>query len=106
MNFTAQYVGYAVVSVTPNTAPNSGWYIEAGNFEGSGCQGYSGTGSGSSGVTLQELILYSGYPCHWEYYSFSGYLNVPVLPGTASFYFGNTNSGSATDAFTVTYYYR
>lgn len=79
-SFTAQYAGYVVVSGTSTTS--NGYLIVTDTF--------------------------NGYPHNGVRYSFGtgATLTIPILPGTVTVYFANSNvSGGATATLTVTYYY-
>jgi uncharacterized protein YlxW (UPF0749 family) len=78
-SFTANYAGYIVVS------------------------GSSSSGSGYVRVT----DTYSSYPYNSYNYSFStsGSVFVPVLPGTITVYYGNTDAAAVTATISVMYYY-
>ena len=78
-SFTANYAGYIVVS------------------------GSSSSGSGYVRVT----DTYSSYPYNSYNYPFStsGSVFVPVLPGTITVYYGNTDAAAVTATISVMYYY-
>ncbi len=79
-SFSASYAGYIVVSGTSTTT-----------------NGY-----------IMVTDSFSGYPYNSTTYSFGTGATriIPLLPGTVSVYFGNTNfSSGATATITVTYYY-
>jgi predicted nuclease with TOPRIM domain len=79
VSFTAEYAGYVVVSGTCTTV-NGYIYVED---------------------------SFPGYPYdNYLHYFLSGAtLIIPVLPGTVSVYFTNTDPAGATAILTVTYYY-
>jgi len=82
VTFDAPYAGYVIVSGTTTTS-----------------NGY-----------MQVTNSFFGYPFNNYYYQFGNQNNTimaPILPGTVTVKFGNTNSGSvgATATLTVTYYY-
>ncbi len=80
VSFTAQYAGYVVVSGTSTTS-----------------NGY-----------LMVTDTFNGYPHNGVRYSFGtgATCTIPILPGTVTVYFANSNvSGGATATLTVIYYY-
>jgi septal ring factor EnvC (AmiA/AmiB activator) len=79
VSFTAQYAGYVVVSGT-STSVNGYIYVED---------------------------SFTGYPYdnYLHYFVSGATLIIPVLPGTVSVYFTNTDPAGATAILTVKYYY-
>jgi hypothetical protein len=80
VSFSASYAGYVVVSGTSSTA-----------------NGY-----------IRVTDSYSGYPYNTYDHAFGtgATLTIPVLPGTVTVIFGNTNlTGTATATISVVYYY-
>jgi len=94
-------------SVTVNQSANSYTEIIAFTANYAGYVVVSGTSTTSNGY-LMVTDSYNGYPFNNTNYTF-GTANtkiIPILPGTVTVYFGNTNLiNGASATITVTYYY-